>query len=701
MVKSVLFFITHATLNLEHAKMCLYHLLLSYIDTQIFDEMYIYNTHRHELSNESILELITKYNIYKLCKTIKIFDYDTNTQKKLSHDIFAISSFCQKNYNPNDRILILKSDIMISINLLSDLYNIDSTHPDKSDSFIFTPPFITAKSRVTNKEILDYTRRPKFIKSDNITFYNESSNENIKSSTDHVSNRTPNDDDILFISCECKRDFSCHYITVDNLFDKDWGGVCFEESRDKWISTHNSFTVHKYHSIVSQNRKEEREKSLHNYLNQGVITNNEKAKILLCVTGHIRTFNYTIESLISVINELIKKGYIVDICFSTYNQKYGYHPYIQSTLNFYEDTKLTSDYFHYISSIFKEKFGITVNIVISNNDNETVLAQNTLTTKTRDIYHGFLTNRRLIDCMNMGDATQEKYTYVIKTRFDCKYNIENFCSIFDDERMRENEHKNVIYLDENNVYPNDWILISSYDNIKNLSSSVNSEYINPTSSLSVSNPPHGFLQYFIESNKLNVDTKYLADILRYSNKLQDEMREKRKHIICHRGNINGPSIHENSLDQINMAIALGYDVEIDVRYERMRDEDTYNLYLGHDKAQYLIDFHWILQNKHRLWIHCKDRQSLEFFNNLENPYLNYFYHTDEDYVLTSKFYVWCFPGKPLLKNSICVMPESDYYQDHKDNIWKSSPSTNQWYFIDTNIKGICTDYPYKYLNNTR
>jgi len=54
-------------------------------------------------------------------------------------------------------------------------------------------------------------------------------------------------------------------------------------------------------------------------------------------------------------------------------------------------------------------------------------------------------------------------------------------------------------------------------------------------------------------------------------------------LIAHRGNIDGPnSSQENRPEYIEAAIAKGYDVEIDIRY------DTFNkiLYLGHDESQY-------------------------------------------------------------------------------------------------------------------
>ena len=41
-----------------------------------------------------------------------------------------------------------------------------------------------------------------------------------------------------------------------------------------------------------------------------------------------------------------------------------------------------------------------------------------------------------------------------------------------------------------------------------------------------------------------------------------------------------------------------------------------------------------------------------------NDNLNYFYHTDEDYVLTSKQYIWAYPGKYGSVNTICVKPKT-------------------------------------------
>ncbi|MDD4931337.1 MAG: hypothetical protein PHG66_04320 [Candidatus Colwellbacteria bacterium] len=262
-MKNILVFITHATLGLEHADLCIEHLGKS-VDPLVFDKMIVYNTHQHELSNEKITELITKHKILdRICKEISLFDYNESTPKTLGHDCINIFNFLLNNYSMTDRVLILKSDIMISVNLLSELRDIQSS---LKQTFILTPPFITAKERVSNDEIREYCSRTSIVLSDEKTFFDEDCN---GGETDH-GKRNPLDKDIKFISCTGKIDFSCHYMSLDlslvmTVHSKTWGGVNFESCRDFWVGTEKSFTVHKYHSIVSENRVGEREGPIERY----------------------------------------------------------------------------------------------------------------------------------------------------------------------------------------------------------------------------------------------------------------------------------------------------------------------------------------------------------------------------------------------------------------------------------------------------
>ena len=146
-------------------------------------------------------------------------------------------------------------------------------------------------------------------------------------------------------------------------------------------------------------------------------------------------------------------------------------------------------------------------------------------------------------------------------------------------------------------------------------------------------------------------------------------------IIAHRANINGPSSkNENTTYQIEKCIKLGYDVEIDIRIIKGK------FYLGHDKATQIIDIKLLDNIKDHSWIHCKNLEAITFFNNVSTKF-NYFWHENDSYTLTSKGYIWAFPGQELSTSCICVMPELN------------NSFSEFSYFREMKIAGICTDYP--------
>lgn len=122
-------------------------------------------------------------------------------------------------------------------------------------------------------------------------------------------------------------------------------------------------------------------------------------------------------------------------------------------------------------------------------------------------------------------------------------------------------------------------------------------------------------------------------------------------LISHRGNIDGKfDSYENEPNYIDKAIKEGYDVEIDVW---LIDDQ---LWLGHDKPQYGVDFRWFRERRAKLWIHCKNIDAMLFFKECGYP-LNYFWHQKDDVTITSNGYFWTYPGKELTKQSIAVLPE--------------------------------------------
>lgn len=140
-------------------------------------------------------------------------------------------------------------------------------------------------------------------------------------------------------------------------------------------------------------------------------------------------------------------------------------------------------------------------------------------------------------------------------------------------------------------------------------------------------------------------------------------------IIAHRGNIDGPNFNkENEPSYIYNAIESGYDAEIDVWLINNR------WYLGHDEPKYIIKYDFLISPK--LWLHAKNGDAL--YTLLNRKECNVFWHTNEDWVLTSKKYIWTYPNKLLYPNSVCVMPENGY-----------NGNIDECY-------AICTDFVHKY-----
>ena len=142
-------------------------------------------------------------------------------------------------------------------------------------------------------------------------------------------------------------------------------------------------------------------------------------------------------------------------------------------------------------------------------------------------------------------------------------------------------------------------------------------------------------------------------------------------LISHRGNIGGRiESYENEPNYIDLAISKGFDVEVDIW-----DIDG-NLYLGHDKPTYNVEFGWFIDRINKIWVHCKNLESINTFNKNEYQF-NYFWHETDTVTLTSRGYIWAYPGKQPIKNSIAVLPEIN-----NDNT--------------SECVGICSDFIMKY-----
>ena len=120
-------------------------------------------------------------------------------------------------------------------------------------------------------------------------------------------------------------------------------------------------------------------------------------------------------------------------------------------------------------------------------------------------------------------------------------------------------------------------------------------------------------------------------------------------LISHRGNINGPRPEkENEPAYIQGAIALGYDVEIDVW------NIGGNWFLGHDEPTYSIDIEFLRDE--RLLCHATNLPALHLMINEEE--IHCFWHQEDHYTITSENYILSYPGYSTSgKDTICMKAE--------------------------------------------
>ena len=118
-------------------------------------------------------------------------------------------------------------------------------------------------------------------------------------------------------------------------------------------------------------------------------------------------------------------------------------------------------------------------------------------------------------------------------------------------------------------------------------------------------------------------------------------------LIAHRGNFLGPNKErENSLKYIQEALDAGYEAEVDIWGRNQ-------LWLGHDGPQYPCPMKFLMENKDKLWIHCKNLEAIHTLS--EFNLLNYFWHEKDKFTLTSHKFIWTYPGNRVCNRSVLVM----------------------------------------------
>ena len=144
-------------------------------------------------------------------------------------------------------------------------------------------------------------------------------------------------------------------------------------------------------------------------------------------------------------------------------------------------------------------------------------------------------------------------------------------------------------------------------------------------------------------------------------------------LISHRGNIDGkvPEM-ENNPTYIYNALSAGFHVEIDVWYKGGE------WYLGHDEPTYPTNLGYLKNDK--LWCHAKNIEALNMMTSFHE--IHSFWHQEDDVTLTSRKFLWTYPGKQLTENSIAVLPELN--------------NDNSLTMLPKKVLGICSDFIVNY-----
>lgn len=144
-----------------------------------------------------------------------------------------------------------------------------------------------------------------------------------------------------------------------------------------------------------------------------------------------------------------------------------------------------------------------------------------------------------------------------------------------------------------------------------------------------------------------------ASLRMHSNELAELARFWTPEKIAHRGLIAGPNKNvENSITTITELCEQGRSSEIDIWWHKRA------FWIGHDEPKEPVNVEFL--RSEFLWIHAKNTEAFYQLQKLSNEKgwgLRIFYHTDEDYVLTTRGDTIIYPGLPDVDGWIYMMPE--------------------------------------------
>lgn len=225
-------------------------------------------------------------------------------------------------------------------------------------------------------------------------------------------------------------------------------------------------------------------------------------KTAIILNGHIRTFDRVKERFIKVFENLNP-----DVFVTTYDNRFGYAPYIQQLQNFYEDCPIEE------KEIKEMLMGLNIiDLIIDNIESvDKKIAEEYPFIKMKFTnFPGFCHScyaqyRKLkfgFDMIQDYEIKNNfKYDMIIKTRFDLMFY----------ENMNFSIGKNDVLVDSGNVSPNDVFFMCERDKMFHVINFIYNEFFELTDPDSERWPPHSILSSAFRSANLNMISRPLIE----------------------------------------------------------------------------------------------------------------------------------------------------------------------------------------------
>lgn len=223
-------------------------------------------------------------------------------------------------------------------------------------------------------------------------------------------------------------------------------------------------------------------------------------KVAILLNGNLRTIEKCSENIYNSFNHLSPDYFV-----STYRNQYGYHPYIQTFLQYHDDPILED------SQVLEKFYKFNPKLVFIENVNDVnefySKEVGKLSPNMNNIESSYLQYLKIKKGLNLIEQFENnnniKYDVIIKTRCDIIH--KNIVGI--DLSNIDNK----IIISTGNIFPNDCILISSRDNMFSIIDFVINEFYHLTNPISTTNPPHGVLLAGIQNRNLEVQQHPIMD----------------------------------------------------------------------------------------------------------------------------------------------------------------------------------------------